>query len=92
MVTTDDLDKVKSKYGVPTNLSTCHTGLIGKYFLEGHIPAQDIRRLMKEKPDIKGLAVPGMPGGSPGMESSTPEPYQVISVGQDGRYTVFARH
>jgi hypothetical protein len=92
MVEINDPNAVKRKYGVPNLLATCHTGLIGDYFLEGHIPAADIRRLMRERPKIKGLAVPGMPAGSPGMEGGPAQRYQVLSVNPDGTTRVFASH
>jgi len=92
MVPADDPSEIKRKFGIPSQLSSCHTAVIGDYFVEGHVPAEDIRRLLSEKPNIRGLAVPGMPGGSPGMEDSPAEHYQVISVGKDGSYKVFARH
>lgn len=79
-------------FGIPPNLSSCHTAKIGDYFIEGHVPAEDIKRLMAEKPNIKGLIVPGMPTGSPGMEGDPAEPYDVLSMGQDGTITVFSRH
>jgi hypothetical protein len=64
----------------------------GDYVLEGHIPVIDIRRLLEEKPDIRGLAVPGMPMGSPGMEGPRKDPYSVISIDKDGKSSVFNRH
>jgi hypothetical protein len=67
---TEDLDPVKLKYGVPANLASCHTALVGGYVIEGHVPAADIRRLLDQRPAVSGLTVPGMPAGSPGMEAS----------------------
>ncbi len=80
------------KYGIAPQLHSCHTGVTGQYFLEGHIPAEDIIRLLKTKPNIKGLAVPGMPQGSPGMEGSYKDNYQVYGVNLDGSIFVFAKH
>ncbi len=79
-------------YNIPSRLYSCHTAKIGDYFIEGHIPAEDIKRLMLEKPKIKGLIVPGMPGGSPGMEDAPYESYKVFSMDKDGKLDVFATH
>lgn len=87
-----DVDRVKREHHVPAPLSACHTALVGGYFVEGHVPAEDVTRLLKEKPRIAGLAVPGMPIGSPGMEGPNPEPYETLAVGTDGKATVFASH
>ena len=70
---------VKNKHRIPQRLRACHTGLIGGYVIEGHVPGNLIARLLKEKPGVTGLAVPGMPIGSPGMEGPNPEPYDVFS-------------
>lgn len=83
-----DLAAVKEVAGVPGHLQACHTGVIEGYTIEGHIPAEAIKRLLAERPAIKGLAVPGMPAGSPGMPSSTPEHYDVIAFG-DGKEQIF---
>lgn len=82
---------VKSKYGVPQRLYSCHTALIDGYVIEGHVPADLIKRILKERPSIVGLAVPGMPVGSPGMEGPNPEPYEVLTFDKQGRTTVYAR-
>jgi hypothetical protein len=82
---------VKSKYGVPQRLYSCHTALVDGYVIEGHVPADLIKRMLKEKPPIVGLAVPGMPVGSPGMEGPKPEPYEVLTFDKQGRTTVYAR-
>jgi hypothetical protein len=82
---------VKSKYGVPQRLYSCHTALIDGYVIEGHVPADLIKRMLKERPAIVGLAVPGMPVGSPGMEGPKPEPYEVLTFDKQGRTTVYAR-
>lgn len=92
MVETDNPRPLKKMYGIPFSMQSCHTAVIGKYFVEGHIPANDIKRLLKEKPDIKGLIVPGMPGGSPGMESSPYQPYSVLSMDKYGKLKVFSNH
>jgi hypothetical protein len=72
-------------------LAACHTALVGGYVVEGHVPAADVRRLLRERPDIAGLTVPGMPIGSPGMEGPRPEPYEVLAFGSRG-VSVFAEH
>jgi hypothetical protein len=82
---------IKRKYGVPERLSACHTALIDGYVIEGHVPADLIRRLIKEKPAVLGLAVPGMPVGSPGMEGGKPEPYEVLTFDKNGKTTVYAK-
>ncbi|XSG83394.1 MAG: DUF411 domain-containing protein [Methyloligella sp. ZOD6] len=86
------LDQIKRQAGVPENLAACHTGKIGGYVIEGHVPAADVARLLKEKPDAIGLTVPGMPIGSPGMEGPDPEAYEVLLIKPDGSTEVFARH
>jgi hypothetical protein len=82
-----DLGPVKARLGVPSDLAACHTAEVGGYVIEGHVPAGAIRRLLREKPQAKGLAVPGMPTGSPGMEvpGSPPEEYAVILFGDTRR-------
>lgn len=87
-----DLRLVKSQSGIAPEQASCHTARIGDYVIEGHVPAGDIRRLLAEQPDARGLAVPGMPLGSPGMEAPNPQPYQVLLIGQDGGASVFAEH
>ena len=79
---------------MPLGQGSCHTAEIGGYFVEGHVPVEDIKRLLAEKPDAKGLLLPGMPAGSPGMEmpDGTTEPYTVELVARDGSTTAFAQH
>jgi len=86
-----DMQKGKNKIGVPSKLASCHTAIVGGYVIEGHVPADVIARLLKEKPAIKGLAVPGMPMGSPGMEGPTKNPYDVVTFDENGKTSVFAR-
>ncbi|WP_151638759.1 DUF411 domain-containing protein [Noviherbaspirillum aerium] len=81
----------REKFGMPNELGSCHTGLIQGYALEGHVPANEIKRLIAEKPKAKGLAVPAMPLGSPGMEGPRKDPYDVLLVKGDGKYSVY-RH
>jgi hypothetical protein len=81
------------RFGVPDALGSCHTAVAGGYVIEGHVPAEDVKRLLAEKPKARGLAVPGMPIGSPGMEAgSRKQPYDVLMVLPDGRYVVYAQH
>ncbi len=88
-----DLNPVRSKLDVPRDLLSCHTAVVDGYIVEGHIPAEDIRRLLEERPQGRGIAVPGMPIGSPGMEhGNRRDPYAVILYGKDGARTVFATH
>jgi hypothetical protein len=88
----DDLAPVKRRLGVPSALESCHTALVEGYVIEGHVAADLIDRLLRERPKIAGLAVPGMPVGSPGMETPgvKPERYQVFAFDREGRTTVFA--
>ena len=81
------LDALKRRLGVPDDLAACHTAELAGYVIEGHVPADAIRRLLQEKPSATGLAVPGMPVGSPGMEGGTPERYDVVLFGPMGRRT-----
>jgi len=92
LVDNPQINQLKAQLGVPASLRSCHTAVIGNYVIEGHVPAASISRLLRERPDIKGLAVAGMPAGSPGMEiSGTPaESYEVIAFGPRGN-SVFAR-
>lgn len=87
-----NMNPVKVEFGVPRNLQTCHTAKIGKYVIEGHVPASDIKRLLKEKQNVAGLAVPGMPMGSPGMEGPRKAPYDVLAFQSDGEVSVFSSH
>jgi len=89
-----DIAAIKDKYGVPQPLRSCHTALINGYIVEGHVPIADVTRLLKEKTAVAGLAVPGMPIGSPGMEVAgvNPQPYDVIAFGKDGKSRIFASH
>ncbi|MCH1571539.1 MAG: DUF411 domain-containing protein [Longimicrobiales bacterium] len=87
---TTDLMTVKRDGGVPPQLSSCHTAIIDGYVVEGHIPAEQVKRLLAERPDVAGIAVPGMPTGSPGMEGANAQPYQVFSFSHSGDAAVFA--
>ncbi len=90
----EDITPVKQRLGVPYGKGSCHTAEIGGYFVEGHVPAADIKRLLAEKPNAKGLVLPGMPLGSPGMEApdGKAQPYTVELVGKDGTTSPFSAH
>jgi hypothetical protein len=85
-----DLSAVKTKYGVKPELQACHTAIVGNYTIEGHVPADLIVKMLNEKPAIAGLAVPGMPSGSPGMEGGMKESYDVLSFDKTGHTSVYA--
>lgn len=90
---TRDVLAVKKRLGVPEKLAACHTAVIDGYVVEGHITHRDIKRLLLFRPDIKGIAVPGMPVGTPGMErGSTVQPYNVMSFDEQGNMEVFVEH
>jgi hypothetical protein len=89
---TPEMTEIKRTLGVPDRLSACHTAVVNGYLIEGHVPAADIARLLKEKPRVAGLAVPGMPMGSPGMEGPRSQHYQVLSFDKTGKTKVFASY
>jgi hypothetical protein len=89
---TPAMAEVKRTLGVPDALTACHTAVVNGYLIEGHVPAADIARLLKQKPKVAGLAVPGMPAGSPGMEGPTRQHYQVLSFDKNGKTKVFASY
>ena len=90
----EDLDAEKDRMGVPADKRSCHTAEVAGYYVEGHVPAADIKRLLKDKPKAEGLVLPGMPMGSPGMEmpDGRTQPFAVELVDAKGQATVFARH
>jgi hypothetical protein len=93
VVDMNDRSAISSGRGVPRDLGACHTAVVGDYVVEGHVPAADIRRLLEEQPDAAGIAVPGMPIGSPGMEQGDHvQPYDVVLIARDGSRSVFASH
>ena len=92
VVEVEDLAPIRARHGVPERLASCHTGVVGRYAVEGHVPASDIDRLVREAPAARALVVPGMPAGSPGMESPRPEPYVSMLVLANGATRVFGRH
>lgn len=90
---TPDMPAIRAKYGVPPHVQSCHLGIVNGYLLEGHVPADDVKRMLVERPKVKGIAVPGMPVGSPGMEQgNVRHAYSVLTFDEAGRTTVFARH
>ena len=92
-VSDSQLTRVAIESGVPGDLQTCHTAKVGGYIVEGHVPAEDIQRMLKDKPAIVGIAVGGMPMGSPGMEQGgNKQPFSTMAFTKDGKQTVFARH
>ncbi len=88
----EDMNSVKSAAGIPRRLASCHTAIIDGYVIEGHVPAADIKRLLKERPDVAGLTVPGMPMGSPGMEGPRQDRYDVLTFTREGDTTVFSSY
>jgi hypothetical protein len=92
-IVTDDVQAIKDKYGVPPEMASCHTAIVDGYVIEGHVPADDILSLLKTKPKVIGISVPGMPKGTPGMEmGGTKDPYDVMSFDRDKRFAVFSSH
>ena len=82
------LHTIKQKYNIPVEMQSCHTTVMGKYFIEGHVPIEAINKLLKEQPDIDGIALPGMPIGTPGMPGDKDEPYVIYQL-TDGKFSVF---
>lgn len=89
-----DLNEVKTVYQVPSELSSCHTAVVDGYIIEGHVPAAEVNRLLTERPDVIGIGVPGMPPGSPGMESPgvEPVPFDVFTFNELGETELFASY
>ena len=90
-VNLQDIDGLKRQYGVPEAMKSCHTTIIGDYFVEGHIPLEAVEKLLNERPDIKGIAMPGMPSGSPGMPGYKQENFVVYQVAKGGSISEFMR-
>jgi hypothetical protein len=88
-MTLPDLRQLKTRHNIPSKMQTCHTGVVDGYVIEGHVPPADVQRLLKERPKGAGLAVPGMPIGSPGMEGQNNEAYSVLLFDSAGRTSVF---
>jgi len=92
-IVSDDMQAIKKKYGVPEKLASCHTAIVDGYVIEGHVPAADIEKLLKIKPKVVGIAAPGMPMGSPGMEmGGKQDDYDVVSFDSTGNYQIFSEH
>ena len=89
VVEQDDINAVKQRFGVPMNLASCHTAIIGGYVVEGHVPASAVKRLLQEKPAALGVSAPGMPIGSPGMPGLNPEPFAVQLFDERGRTSIY---
>jgi hypothetical protein len=89
---TPNMAEVKRTLGVPDAVTSCHTAMVNGYLIEGHVPSADIDRLLAKKPHVAGLAVPGMPTGSPGMEGARAQHYQVLSFDRSGKTQVFASY
>jgi hypothetical protein len=88
----EDTGRYRARYRIPDALGSCHTGVVDGYAIEGHVPAREIKRLLAERPPARGLSVPGMPPGSPGMEGPRSMPYDVLLVLADGGYRVYAHY
>jgi hypothetical protein len=89
-IVTDDVQAIKNKYGVPEAMASCHTAIVDGYVIEGHVPANDIIKLLKTKPEIIGIAVPGMPSGTPGMEmGDRKDAYNVMSFDKENHFEIF---
>ena len=88
-----DLAEIKDRYQVPAELQSCHTAIVDGYIVEGHVPVAEVERLLTERPDVIGLAVAGMPAGSPGMETDGPaQPFEVVAFSKSGETAVFASY
>ena len=82
------LHSIKQKYNIPLEMQSCHTTIVGRYFIEGHVPLEAVNKLLKEQPDIDGIALPGMPIGTPGMPGKKEEPYVIYQL-IDGKFSIF---
>lgn len=92
-IATSNMETLKQQYGVPEGLASCHTAVIDKYVIEGHVPAEDIKRLLVERPNVTGIAVPGMPIGTPGMENGDrKDSFTVFSFDKQGKTAAFNRY
>jgi hypothetical protein len=91
VILTDDMNSIKQKYGVPNTLDSCHTSVVEGYFVEGHIPVESINKLLSEKPDIKGIALPNMPSGTPGMPGTKSGLWTIYKINNDGTYGEFEK-
>lgn len=90
---TTDMPALRARHGVPSHVQSCHTAIVDGFVVEGHVPADDVKRLLTSRPQVKGIAVPGMPLGSPGMDQGpVRHAYSVVTFDEAGRTTVFAQH
>ncbi len=89
---TNDIAPLKQRLGVPLGMGSCHTAEVGGYLIEGHVPADDVKRLLAEKPNAKGLVSPGMPQSAPGMDLPGKQPYEILLVRRDGSTSTYAKH
>lgn len=87
-----ELNRIKEREGITRKTAACHTSFVGGYVVEGHVPARDIKRLLREKPQVHGLTVPGMPAGSPGMEGPRRDRYDVLTFDKEGNTTVYSSY
>ncbi len=87
----EDVSPMKEKYGIPSSMQSCHTMVIGDYFVEGHVPVEAVKKLLDEKPSIRGIALPGMPEASPGMPGSKRMPFEIYAVSNDGSTSLFMK-
>lgn len=92
VVERDDLAPIRARHGILDQLASCHTAVVDAYAIEGHVPAGDVDRLLRERPAARALSAPGMPAGSPGMEAAGREPYTTVLILNDGSTRVFGRH
>lgn len=88
----NDMNPIKKTFGVNSQFQSCHTAKVGKYFIEGHVSAFEIKKLLKDKPDIKGLSAPGMPMGSPGMEGHRKDKYNVLAIDKNDKAIIYSSH
>lgn len=89
---TNDVTPHKQRLGVPLGMGSCHTAEVGGYLIEGHVPAADVKRLLAEKPNAKGLVSPGMPQSAPGMDMPGKQPYEILLVGRNGSTSTYTKH
>ncbi len=88
---TDEIEKIKQEQGIPANMRSCHTTIIDNYVIEGHVPIEAVKKLLTEKPNIKGIAMPGMPSGSPGMPGIKKGDFIIYAINNDGSTTEYMR-
>ena len=91
-VSNDELTRIKEERGIAREIASCHTAEIGKYFVEGHVPAEVIEKMLVEEPELAGLAVPGMPPGSPGMGGTLTEPLEILAFDESGEIWVYVEY